>query len=118
MSIDAPTSELSGGLTSELRRWFIYYRIQPEDSVAVIAAVRQFQSELRQRCPGLTAELFRRTPEASGLLTLMEIYALPDALPSPDVPAQDWPACIEAAASVIRPWLQGERHLETFVPCA
>lgn len=118
MSIDAPSSGLPDRLTPEGRRWFIYYRIQPEHSVAVTRAVSQFQSELRHRFPGLTTELLRRDPDASGLLTLMEIYALKDAPPSPAWPVETWPACIEQAARVISPWLQGQRHVEAFVPCA
>lgn len=117
MRIDADWRGAVSGVVREHPRWFIYYRIHPDDRAAVMAAVCQFQAELRQRWPGLTTELLCRTPDASGLHTLMEIYAFTDA-PPPAGPGLAWPACIEQAAGVLNPWLQGERHVETFLPCA
>lgn len=118
MSIDAAWPGSVGGAVPGRPRWFIYYRIHPDDRAAVMAAVRQFQAELRQRCPELTTDLLCRMPDASGLLTFMEIYAFTNALPPAGRPELALPACIEQAAAVLSPWLQGERHVETFLPCA
>lgn len=99
------------------RRVYVYYRVQAADLVDAVQAARALQAQLRDRWPGLQAELLAR-PEAGSddARTLMEVYAL-DAEPGGlDAPRQ---AAIEAAAAqALAPWLQGPRHVEVFTPCA
>lgn len=103
-----------------ISEWFIYYQIAPPDLPQVQAAVAAFQQQLCQDWPGLQARLLRRPTAHEGRLTLMEIYGFgPSAQPSP--PADASPgvlSAIEQAARGIASWLQGERHVEVFQPCA
>lgn len=100
--------------------WFIYYQIAPPDLPRVQAAVVAFQQQLRQDWPGLQARLLQRPTAHEGRLTLMEIYRFgPSARPSqPANIASRLTPAIEQAARGIAPWLQGERHVEVFQPCA
>ncbi len=91
---------------------FIYYRIRAADASVAREAVRQYQDRLRERHPGLTARLMRRTENESPAPTWMEIYSLPDPAAGEALQAQ-----IEAAAAVLAPWLAGPRHCEVFEPC-
>lgn len=93
---------------------FVYYRVEPEDARRAIAAVRTMQSELCAAVPGLHCSLGQREEIAqTECLTLMETYSS-----DVDGPAA-WRHIVEAlAAQRLRHWIVGERHLETFLPCA
>ena len=94
---------------------YVYYRVQPADAAAVIAAVHALQTACRARWPGLACTVARRADasgdDAAGPWTLMETYAQPGGVP---------PACrreIEGLAlERIVARLVGPRHSEVFVP--
>ena len=93
---------------------FVYYRVKAEDADQVIAAVRTMQRELCAAVPGLRCSLGQREEIAeTEWLTLMETYSS-DAQDSPA-----WRNTVEAlAAQRLQHWIDGERHIETFLPCA
>lgn len=78
--------------------------------------VRMFQARLRQRYPGLTARLLRRPNVHEDVQTWMEIYAF-GAGASPAGVTAALEADISAEATVLTPFIMGERHSEEFVPC-
>ena len=78
------------------------------DLAAAIEAVRAVQARVRERWPGLAAETLRRPGDSAGLVTLMEVYDFADAAHADELEAE--------AASVVAPWLRGERHVERFEP--
>jgi hypothetical protein len=91
--------------------WYIYWRLREDDLVPAMTAALRWQQQLRSRAPMLEAAMWRRTAqdappatEPPGMATLMEVYA--------QVP-EDLRAEVEAAA-VLKPWLQGQRHIERF----
>lgn len=94
---------------------YAYFRVAAESMDAALADLREFQARLCEEWPQTEARLLRRddTNITDGLVTLMEIYRwqLRDR-----APAADWLAC--ALAGLSQPgWLQGQRHVERFVPC-
>jgi len=94
----------------EILRHYVYYRVGAADVAAALAAARTVQQDLRERWPGLGAELLRRPGEAAGQVTLMEVYAFAD---------PERLAAVEAAAAqATARWLQGDRHVEVFDPVA
>lgn len=96
--------------SSDALRHYVYYRVGAADLEAALAAARAVQQRLRERCPGLAAELLRRPSEAAGQVTLMEVYAFADAAQA---------AAVEtAAAQATARWLLGDRHVEVFDPVA
>lgn len=114
MSIDAPNGLTCSPPHSPGRQWFIYYRIHLDDLPAAVGAARAMQLELQRTLPGLEAGLLRRPLAADGLVTLMETYTFHDhAAPPPDALDR-----IEQAARQLAPWLNGQRHVEEFIPCA
>ena len=96
---------------------FIYYRLASTDAPAAQCAVEAFQAGLRALYPWLKTRLLRRPQTTDGQETWMETYSADPAMNTtgvtPDVVAQ-----IESQARVLRPFLQGERHVETFQACA
>ena len=59
----------------------------------------------------------RPEPDDRQLMTLMETYSAP--LDWSEARLRAVPEAIEATAGLaLTPWLQGERHLELFDPCA
>lgn len=100
-----------------MREMFIYYRIPVARADEALAAVHALQARLRARHPGLVARLLRRAESEDSLQTWMEIYAF-DPLLNPD--GID-PACqsdIEFEARCLSALIAGERHTESFHPCA
>ena len=93
---------------------FVYYRVKPEDADQVIAAVRTMQSELCVAVRGLRCSLDQREEIAeTEWLTLMETYCSDVQGPT------TWRNTVEAlAAQRLQRWIVGERHIETFLPCA
>lgn len=98
-------------MPSPPRELFLYWRTRSADADAAAAQARALQVDLSSRHAGLAVRLFRREEPARARVTFMESYALPgrgidDAL------AQE----IAAAGARLRPWLDGERHVEAFEP--
>ena len=92
---------------------YVYYRVQPADAPALIAAVRELQAGWQAALPGLTCTLSQRAETPAGSLTLMETYSH-----AAGVPPQ-WQLQIEhVARERLAGWIIGERRVEVFVPCA
>ncbi len=96
---------------------FIYYRSQEEHGAQVQARVHEFQARLRRAHPGLQARLLRRPEVKHGLITWMETYAIEPMSPRPERD-DTLPQQIESAATCLQGFIEGERHIEVFVPCA
>ena len=94
------------------RELYTYYRVAEVDESPCRGAALQMQASLRADEPGLQARLLRRPATPQGLVTFMEVYAVPNGV------SDRLQADIERAAAALTPWLQGERHTELFVPCA
>ncbi|KAB0584239.1 DUF4936 family protein [Ideonella dechloratans] len=121
MSHESPADAPSPGrLAAE---WFIYYQIATADLPQALEAVIGFQQRLQQDWPGLSARVLQRleaSGTAAGRLTLMEIYRFTPRAPA-SVKARanlDFDTALAEAARDVQPWLQGPRHVESFVPCA
>lgn len=93
---------------------FVYYRVKPEDAERAIAAVSAMHADLRAAVPGLLCRLGQREEVAEAqCVTLMETYSS-DARGPPA-----WRHTVETlTAERVQQWIVGERHVETFVPCA
>jgi hypothetical protein len=91
------------------RELFIYWRAKASDAAAVLAAAAQMQAGLRLRWPDLSARLYRRAELTDEAITLMETYAVVGADLDASLQGE-----IERAASVLRPWCVGLRHVEVF----
>ncbi len=90
---------------------FVYYRVAAA-SPALRDAVIAMQRSLRERHPQLQARLLYRAAD-DGTQTWMEIYAQPGGV------GDELLAEIEAlAADTLAGALLGERHVESFTPCA
>jgi hypothetical protein len=88
----------------------VYYRIDAANLANAAAAVRDFQTRLRDAHRGLQAALLRRPGEQDGEITLMETYAMPGGV---DEALQ---ARIDEVAAALAPWQRGTRHTEIFEP--
>ncbi len=100
-----------------MRELFIYYRIPVARADEALAAVHAFQARLRARYPGLVARLLRRSESQDSPQTWMEIYAFDPLMSAAGVNA----VCqsdIESEARCLSELIAGERHTESFVPCA
>jgi hypothetical protein len=95
-----------------VRTLYVYYRIDAASLADAVAAVRDFQSRLRDANPGLQAALLRRPGDQHGDVTLMETYAMPDGV---DEALQ---ARIDDAAAPLARWQRSARHTEVFEPLA
>ena len=92
---------------------YIYYRVRPADAPQLIAAVRNLQAQWRSELPGLACTLSQRVDDDRQHLTLMETYTHPQGL------SPQWQQAIEAGAGrSLASWIDGERHVERFEPCA
>jgi hypothetical protein len=100
-----------------MRELFIYYRIHAVQAAAARDAAQAMQERLRRRYPGLAARLLHRPVEQDEQQTWMEIYALQcDGEPAGVTPQLE--ADIAAEATVLAPFIVGDRHTEVFIPCA
>lgn len=113
-------------------QWFIYYRVAQADLAPALAVVREFQRKMASGSPALRCAVLRRPGETDGRVTLMETYApaseSADGIRPAEAVAEDpgraagpWdglPGRLLKGPPRLAAWLQGERHLETFVPCA
>jgi hypothetical protein len=102
--------------------WFIYYRLQDKQLAGALAVVRSMQQQLKARYPALQTRVMRRPGSPDGRVTLMETYTLDAACPS-TLEQAALAALVLAdiertAALALQGWLLGERHVETFLPCA
>ena len=100
-----------------MQELFIYYRIPVVQAPRAQAAVLAFQARLRQRHPGLATRLLRRPHEQDQRQTWMEIYSLDRSI-SPGGITPLLAAEIEAEAHALAGLIDGDRHVEVFVPCA
>lgn len=92
---------------------YIYYRVRPADAPQLIAAVRDLQAQWRSELPGLDCTLSQRVDDGQPHLTLMETYVHPQGL------SPAWQRAIEAGVERrLSRWIDGERHVERFEPCA
>ena len=96
------------------RELFVWYRVDADRAERIGVAVEAMQRSLEARFQGLCARLLTRD-DGSGPQTWMETYALREgaATSSTGVDAAIQ-ASIETAAAPIRPWLEGDRHVEAF----
>ncbi len=99
-----------------MRELFIYYRTTHDNASVLHAEALALQAELRARHPELQTRLMRRPEAADGLHTWMETYAAPQ---SPNGISDSLLAEIEQlAAARLAALIAGDRHIESFVPCA
>jgi Domain of unknown function (DUF4936) len=95
------------------RSLYIYFRVERESEVDVVAAVRELQRVWQAAMPGLHCDVLRRADESSQTVTLMETYAGTQGV------SRAWQQRIEReAAAKLLPWLVDSRHTEVFEPCA
>ncbi len=105
-----------------MRELFIYYRVDLQAVPAAMAAVAAMQAGLRQRHPGLSTRLLCRAeldgaPVTAPTQTWMEIYAI-DPMNHPAGITPELQAEIDTEARALAAWIDGERHIEAFRPCA
>jgi hypothetical protein len=95
---------------------YIYWRVMPTQLAQAIAATQAMQAALCTQLPGLTAKLLVRRDDTAAQQTLMEVYQnLPLAIDGTPAAQPAIAAAIEAAAqSALRPYQQGQRHVEVF----
>ncbi len=100
-----------------MRELFIYYRSPEIHASALQARAQEFQARLCLDHPGLRARLLRRPEVKDGRITWMETYAI---VPMTPVALDDTlQAQIERhARAALAGLIEGDRHLEVFVPCA
>jgi Domain of unknown function (DUF4936) len=102
---------VSGPAGTEL---FVYWKVAGVDWNEAVSALRLFQRGLALGARGLEARLLRRADEpASGVVTLMEIYALPGNAGGVHPALRR--EIVEVGDTVSAPWRQGPRHVEMFV---
>lgn len=89
---------------------FVYFRVAREHEAAAVSALRRMQA---QWAGSMHSELLRRADDHADTVTLMEIYRQ-----AGGVSAETQQRIAHEAASCLRPWLIGERHVEVFEPCA
>ncbi|MBT9459414.1 MAG: DUF4936 family protein [Burkholderiaceae bacterium] len=94
-----------------MQELYVYYKLEPAQAEAALAAFRQLQAALRLQLPGLNSRLLKR-PVASGTQqTWMEVHSWPQGATPPD----GWQGLIAAEAQALP---GGQRHIEVFEPLA
>jgi hypothetical protein len=101
-----------------MRSLFVYWKVPAEHAGAAIDAARRWQAALRSAHAGLQVTLFQRSDAGttgSGVVTLMETFALPEGLP-PELDAALLGPGDTALAELARNWaaLPPRRHVEAF----
>lgn len=92
---------------------YVYYRVRPADLATVVATVRALQAGMAAAQPGLCCGLSQRVEEGVELVTLMETYTHAVGL------SEAWRNELQTCANLqLAQWTVGQRHLETFAPCA
>lgn len=92
---------------------FVYYRVAA-GSPSLGDELLAMQTDLRARHPQLAARLLRRAgDDDAAAQTWMEIYACPGGVDDALLAEID-----RCAVDLLGPRLVGERHVESFEPCA
>ena len=95
---------------------YIYYRVKPELADRLPQAAVALQEAVRSRHAGLQTRLLVKSADPAQPRTWMEIYAAPASAGGVD---DAMLADIEALARIhLAGAIAGERHVETFQPCA
>lgn len=98
---------------NEAAELYVYYRIRTPQRVLAWQAVCDLQNELRLAHPGLQTRVLCRTDSVTQVQTWMEVYRMDPSGVSAHVQAD-----IHSRAHALAPWIDGQRHVEVFVPCA
>lgn len=93
------------------RQLFLYWRVAPAQVDAALQALHAWQRQLREQHPALQATVYLRREAAAAEATVMESYALQDAAGIGDALQRH---IEQAGDALLRPWLQGHRHVEVF----
>lgn len=100
-----------------MQELFIYYRVEAAHAAEAQARIRQWQRELRSAHTVLCdARLLMRPDARDGCQTWMETCAL--SLPAGDAVAARLHALLAQGPADLPGRIDGQRHLEVFVPCA
>lgn len=95
---------------------YVYYRVADEAAASLREAAMAMQASLRERHPHLQARLLVRRDTATGIQTWMETYAAPaldDGVGNAMLREIESLAAVRLAGAI-----RGERHIESFEPCA
>lgn len=95
-----------------MQELFVYYKVEPTQTVAARTAFERLRAALKKQWPKLQSRLLMRPAAAGALQTWMEIHAWPEGCS--DAPS-DW---IEQLESQALEWAGpniGGRHVEVFV---
>ncbi|MBT9501083.1 MAG: DUF4936 family protein [Burkholderiaceae bacterium] len=94
-----------------MQELYVYYKLEPQQAEAALAAFRQLQAALRLQLPGLQSRLLQRPVPAGAQQTWMEVHSWPQGAAPPD----GWLALIAAEAQALP---GGQRQIEVFEPLA
>ncbi len=96
---------------------FIYHRVDTAHAAQAKAMVLGRQREPGKTHPALNSRLLMRPDSRDGRQTWMETYAYPPALPAGDeLPGLR--ALPTRGPAELQRWIEGDRPLEVFEPCA
>nr|WP_316639147.1 DUF4936 family protein [uncultured Roseateles sp.] len=90
---------------------YVYYKLEPEQAEAALAAFDRLRAALRQQLPGLQSRLLQRPVVPGAQQTWMEVHSWPQGA----TPTDGWQAAIEKLAE---PLPGSQRHVEVFEPLA
>ena len=96
------------------RQLFVYWRLRRADLDAAVESLKAEHEVLRQRYPGLQAQLLVRGDESGPTSTLMETYALTASVSNAGLDTERMDALEAAVSNVTHRWLLGQRHHEVF----
>ncbi|TDP74679.1 DUF4936 family protein [Roseateles toxinivorans] len=94
-----------------MQELYVYYKLEPGQAEAALAAFRQLQAALKLQLPGMQSRLLQRPVTAGAQQTWMEVHSWPQGATPPD----GWQALIEAQAE---PLPGSQRQVEVFEPLA
>jgi len=94
-----------------LQELYVYYKLEPAQAEAALAAFRQLQATLKLQLPGMQSRLLQRPAAAGAQQTWMEVHSWPQVATPPD----GWQDVIETLA---RSLPLSQRHVEVFEPLA
>jgi hypothetical protein len=104
-------------MSSGRRQLFVYWRVDAASSQAALQAARALQGRLQAEHVGLRSALFLRKDDVKAQATLMETYAVDDAIDAAGV-GPVLQQCIESAGNAaLARWLCSPRHVEVFEQC-
>jgi len=96
-------------VSSEL---YVYYKFEPAEVEAILAAFAALRAALQLQLPGLQSRLLKRPARPQAQQTWMEVHTWPRGVEPPP----DWQALIECLAQPMTLLLTGQRHCELFEP--